>query len=159
MYPQKTPHSSPLRASYEASFVRFLEKIYREIWGVHCTTYVSRLNPAPPTAPYHCRFSWHMCHCLIRCSTPTNTRNERLTPGYIHSQVLGIQKTPAEDHSSALKKYRELFTWPHGAVISISKVYFANLLYRMVAWALAVKLPWSECYSAQNKLTSTSKSI
>ena len=41
--PQKTPHTSPWRASYGESFVSFCKKIDREISRVHCITHSDTL--------------------------------------------------------------------------------------------------------------------
>ena len=41
---QKTPHTSPLRASYGMSFVSILMKNDRVIKGFYCTTCSSALN-------------------------------------------------------------------------------------------------------------------
>ena len=46
MNSQKTPHTSPLRASYEASFLSSLDKRYREISRVHTTYVLQRINHA-----------------------------------------------------------------------------------------------------------------
>ena len=39
--PQKTPHTSPWRASYGMSFMNILEKIDRVITALHCSLFLS----------------------------------------------------------------------------------------------------------------------
>ena len=43
MNSEKTPHTSPLRASYGASFLRSLEKRHREISRAHCSNGVTMM--------------------------------------------------------------------------------------------------------------------